>query len=148
MANVSEAVVPDVAQLCGLLEILFAQEAEFMPDRAAQARGLAMIIGSPDTGRILVLRDGEKVIGMVNLLFSVSTALGARVAVLEDVVVLPDYRGRGFGAKLVEAAIECAKANGCRRITLLTDADNRIGQALYARHGFKPSEMLPMRLFI
>jgi GNAT superfamily N-acetyltransferase len=127
--------------------MLFAQEAEFRPDRAAQERGLAMIVGHPETGRILVLREGGRVIGTACLLFSVSTALGERVATLEDVVLRPEVRGRGLGHKLLEGVAEFARANGIKRITLLTDADNARAQALYAKHGFAKSGMTVMRAF-
>jgi len=75
-----------------------------------------------------------------------STALGGRVALLEDMVVRPDARGRGAGSLLLRAAVEFARAAGCLRITLLTDADNAAAQRFYARHGFGQSAMIPMRL--
>jgi GNAT superfamily N-acetyltransferase len=148
MPLLSEATNADIPQLCGLLGILFSQEAEFAPDSALQERGLQMIIGNAEVGKILVLRDGEKVIGMANLLFSVSTALGARVAVLEDVVVRTDCRGKGFGTMLLKGAIVRAKKYGCARITLLTDSDNLRGQKFYMESGFKYSAMIPMRLML
>jgi hypothetical protein len=77
---VSIAVPGDITALCGLLQVLFSQEAEFRPDHEAQARGLAAIVGDPATGEILVARGGGRVLGMVSLLYTVSTALGARVA--------------------------------------------------------------------
>ena len=140
------ATLDDIPQLCELLALLFVQEAEFRPDRALQAAGLKRIIERPEAGRILVLRDGETIIAMVNLLFTVSTALGGRVALLEDMVVHPAHRGVGTGSTLLQAAIDVARSAGCRRITLLTDGDNRAAQRFYRRHGFEPSSMLPMRL--
>jgi hypothetical protein len=66
----------DIPALCQLLAVLFAQEAEFAPDPDAQRRGLARIIEHPETGTILVAREHGAAVGMVNLLFTVSTALG------------------------------------------------------------------------
>jgi GNAT superfamily N-acetyltransferase len=136
----------DIPALCELLALLFAQEAEFAPDASAQRRGLAGIIGDPRIGSILVAREDGAAVGMVNLLFTVSTALGERVALLEDMVVAPAARGRGVGAELLAHAIAHARARGCRRITLLTDGANEAAQRFYARHGFAASGMLPMRL--
>jgi GNAT superfamily N-acetyltransferase len=82
---------------------------------------------------------------MVGLLFTVSTALGARVAWLEDMVVAPEARGRGIGGALVDAALAQARAAGCRRVTLLTDADNADAHRFYRRHGFAASPMRPFR---
>lgn len=83
---------------------------------------------------------------MVNLLYTISTALGERVAILEDMVVSPSARSLGLGSALLEHAIDHARRQGCRRITLLTDAHNLDAQRFYARHGFARSSMLPMRL--
>ena len=57
----------------------------------------------------------HKVIGMVNLLFTVSTALGERVAMLEDMVVAPAARGTGVGSALLQHAIAFAQQQGARR---------------------------------
>jgi GNAT superfamily N-acetyltransferase len=144
--RIDVATSADIPALCELLALLFAQEAEFTPDRAAQAQGLQRIVGRLEVGRVLVAREGETVVGTAMLLFTVSTALGERVALLEDVVVAPQARRAGIGSQLLQAAIANARASGCRRITLLTDRTNAAAQAFYARHGFAASPMLPMRL--
>lgn len=146
--DISQANLDDIPQLCELLDLLFSQEAEFQLDHTAQVAGLQEIIKSPDCGRILVLRNGSSVIGMVNLLFTVSTALGGRVAILEDMIVRPEHRGGRAGSILLEAAIHFAKSAGCRRITLLTDRSNESARRFYIRHGFKLSKMVPMRLLL
>jgi len=135
----------DIPALCDLLGVLFSQEAEFKPDRHAQSIGLARIIDDPAVGQILVFRENGVPVGMVNLLYTMSTALGARVAMLEDMIVHPAARGRGVGSRLLEYAIGFAANAGCRRITLLTDATNLAAQRFYARHGFGHSTMIPMR---
>jgi len=146
MIEIVAATRADIPTLSALLGALFAQEHEFVPDPAAQARGLAAIIDDSRVGAVFVARRDGEVIGMVNLLFSISTALGARVAVLEDLVVAEAARGHGVGKALLAHVIDFARSVDCRRITLLTDHDNQRAQALYAAHGFSPSRMLPMRL--
>jgi len=142
---VDAASLDDIPQLCELLAILFAQEKEFEPDATRQAAGLQQIIENPDAGQILLLRDGEVAAGMVNLLYTVSTARGGRVALLEDMVVRPEWRGNGAGSILLAAAVDHAKAAGCSRITLLTDHANGAAIRFYRRHGFAASGMLPLR---
>lgn len=147
-SGVAVATPEDIPALCDLLAALFSQEAEFSVARDAQTRGLSGIIADARVGHILVLRDGARAIGMVNLLYTISTALGGKVAMLEDMVVHPDWRGAGNGSRLLSTAIEFARAQGCGRITLLTDGDNREAQRFYRRHGFTASSMVPMRLML
>ncbi|MGZ8929204.1 MAG: GNAT family N-acetyltransferase, partial [Methylobacter sp.] len=144
--QITPANASDIPALCELLNILFAQEADFKPDYEAQSRGLARIISSPEVGLVVVARQDGRVVGMVNLLYTVSTALGDRVALLEDVVVSPSVRGFGVGSRLMEHAIQFARLNGCKRITVLTDRENESAQRFYQKHGFGFSAMMPMRL--
>jgi GNAT superfamily N-acetyltransferase len=144
--QITPAKISDVPTLCELLSILFSQEAEFKPNHEAQRRGLTQIISNPEIGLIVVARQGSEVIGMANLLYTVSTALGERVALLEDMVVSPNARGSGIGSRLLEQAILLAHANGCKRITLLTDSTNEPAQRFYKTHGFGFSAMVPLRL--
>ena len=143
--EINLATVSDTPALSALLSILFTQEAEFQPDTVAQQRGLNAILTDPALGEILVARQNGQIVGMVNVLYSISTALGARVALLEDMVVAPAMRGSGLGSQLLAAAIKHAKQRGCLRITLLTDADNYAAQAFYQKQGFEKSSMIPLR---
>jgi GNAT superfamily N-acetyltransferase len=144
--RIHQATPEDIPRLCQLLAILFEQEADFLPDEARQSAALRAIIEHPEIGRILVLRKGEDAIAMVNLLYTVSTACGGKVALLEDMIVHPARRGDGLGSELLQAAISLARSEGCRRITLLTDRANDSAIRFYQRHGFGMSEMLPLRL--
>jgi len=146
--HIEAATEADLPALTKLLAVLFAQEAEFTPNPEAQHRGLLRIITNHDVGIVLVAKEDETVLGMVILLYTVSTALGERVALLEDMVVSPEARGRGVGSHLLKRAVSVAEAAGCLRITLLTDQLNLSAQRFYKRHGFTPSSMVPMRLHL
>ncbi len=143
--HIEQATAHDIPQLADLLAILFTQEADFRPDREKQMRGLRLIIDAPDRGRIFLARIGGEVVGMVSLLFTVSTAEGAAACWLEDLVVRPDGRGHGLGSRLLQHAVAYAQANGFARITLLTDRINEKAIRFYERHGFRRSEMVPLR---
>lgn len=140
------ATLTDIPVLSDLLSILFAQEAEFTPNPDAQANGLGLIVGNPAVGVVLVARLEGQVIAMVNLLYTVSTALGGKVAIMEDMVVHPDHRGSGTGSQLLAFAITYARKAGCKRISLLMDGDNESAQGFYGKQGFRMSEMKTMRL--
>jgi len=82
------------------------------------------------------------------LLYTMSTALGGRVAILEDMVVHPKHRNKGYGSLLLKAAITLAEQNNCLRITLLTDLKNNSAIKFYRQQGFVQSAMTPMRLML
>jgi GNAT superfamily N-acetyltransferase len=138
----------DIPALCQLLAILFSQEVEFQADQTVQASALTSLFDNPELGTLLIARDGTRPIAMVSLLYTVSTALGGRVALLEDMLVHPDYRNRAIGSQLLSHAVTVAREQGCRRITLLTDRENSAAQGFYRRQGFALSEMVPMRLLL
>jgi GNAT superfamily N-acetyltransferase len=50
-----------------------------------------------------------------------------------DVFVLPEYRGRGYGKRLVQAIMDHPSLQGLRRFTLATSD----AHSLYERFGFK-----------
>ncbi len=140
------ATTKDLPQLVELLGQLFEQEAEFTADATKQETALKLIFGNSALGKLYVAKDGAKVVAMASLLFTVSTAEGGRAALFEDLVVRPEYRNQGIGAKLLEYVIGQARAEGVLRLTLLTDMQNEQAQALYRRLGFVGSPMKPMRL--
>jgi GNAT superfamily N-acetyltransferase len=144
--RIIEATEMDVPELCDLLRLLFVQETEFHPDTSLQVAGLRQIVNHADRGRILVARDGARLVGMVSLFLTISTALGGPVALLEDMIVRHEYRRKGVGNRLLLAAMGLARSLDCRRITLLTDRTNEVAQRFYEKHGFNLSEMVPMRL--
>ena len=146
--HIEQATLEDLPQLTDLLFDLFTAEGDFVPNRAKQMRGLRLILEQPNRGRIFVLRQNGVILGMINLLFTISTAEGGFVILLEDVVVHRDYRGQGFGDKLLTHAIEYAKKKDFLRITLLTDRLNEDGQRFFKAHGFFQSKMIPLRLIL
>ena len=143
--EITPATIGDIPQLLPLLDMLFSQEDEFQPDHAAQRQGLEMIISSSGLGDILVAKQAGSVVGMISLLYTVSTALGAKVALLEDMIVSPEVRGSGVGSSLLVQAQKHAELTGCKRITLLSEHDNAFAHRFYERYGFKRSSMIPFR---
>ena len=95
-----------------------------------------------------MLRRDRAIVGMINLLFTISTAEGGFVMVLEDLVIHKKYRDHGYGARLLQHAIDFAKQKHFLRITLLTDRPEIRSQNFFKRHGFVESAMMPMRLFL
>jgi ribosomal protein S18 acetylase RimI-like enzyme len=144
----ASATPKDLQQMVELLGVLFEQEAEFRPDAAKQMQALEAILANPVIGRLYVAREARRVLAMASLLYTVSTVEGGKAAWFEDLVVHPDERNRGIGEALLKHVVAQARADGVRRITLLTDMQNERAQAMYRRVGFVGSPMRPMRLKI
>src|SRR5882762_3348535 len=110
--SVSEKVViepateADLDELSEMLGGLFAQESDFRPDKDKQLRGLRLIFEQPSRGRVFVLRRDGAIVGMINLLFTISTAEGGFVMLLEDLVVHKKFQGHGYGSKVPNYAID------------------------------------------
>lgn len=145
---IEPAIAEDLDELSSLLRELFSEESDFRPDKAKQLRGLRLIFEQPSRGRVFVLRRDRTIVGMINLLFTISTAEGGFVILLEDLVVHKEHRGRGYGSMLLDYAIEFARQKNFRRITLLTDRPELRSQSFFRKHGFYESPMLPMRLLL
>ncbi|MFX1411022.1 MAG: GNAT family N-acetyltransferase, partial [Promethearchaeota archaeon] len=57
--------------------------------------------------------------------------------------VLPSHQGRGAGAGLIRAAVDEARAQGLTVIRVATTNDDLLALALYQRHGFRLTGLLP-----
>ena len=132
---IEPAIFEDLDELSNLLGELFSEEKDFRPNKQKQLQGLRLIFEDPSRGRVFVLRRDRTIVGMINLLFTISTAEGGFVLLLEDLVVHDSFRGHGYGSQFL-------------RITLLTDRPELRSQNFFKRHGFYESPMLPMRLLI
>lgn len=64
---------------------------------------------------VLFVLDGEKEVGFALFFHNFSTFLGRAGLYLEDLFVLPEYRGRGFGKALLKRLAQIAKERECGR---------------------------------
>ena len=90
----------------------------------------------------------DKIIGSVALLYSISTALGGKVATIEDMIISKEYRNLGYGKLLFNEALEFSKSRNCLRATLLTDFNNENAIRFYKKFGFFTSQMIPLRILL
>jgi GNAT superfamily N-acetyltransferase len=143
--RVEPATIEDLPALIELVMNLLEASGDFSPDRTVQGHGLKLILEQPSRGRIFVVRNQEQIFGMVNLLFTISTACGGFVILMEDVVIHRDHRGQGYGTMLMDYVEEFAKKKHFKRITLLTDRISADSQEFFKKQGFESSNMIPMR---
>jgi GNAT superfamily N-acetyltransferase len=84
----------------------------------------------------VALRDGAA-IGFTQLYPSFSSAVLARIYILNDLFVDPSARRTGAGAALLAGAAYYARRVGALRLVLSTELTNTAAQALYERSSWK-----------
>jgi ribosomal protein S18 acetylase RimI-like enzyme len=88
-------------------------------------------------GMLALLAFAEQEPVGVAVCFSGFSTFRARALLnVHDLAVLPDWRGRGIGRRLLRAAEGVARERGCCKVTLEVRGDNAAALALYARLGY------------
>ena len=105
---------------------------------ARLAEGVARALTGDGRALILVSRERSRPVGVAYLSFHWPLEAGAWVMWLEELYVLPERRGRGIGAVLLQAALDVARERGCVAADLEVVASHARAANLYARAGFRP----------
>ena len=89
--------------------------------------------------RCLIVRDGETLCAMVNLMDAAMTQDGARLEAtyIFAAATRPEYRGRGLMSRMLGRSFELGRAWGKDLSILLTENDSLF--AYYARLGYAPA---------
>jgi GNAT superfamily N-acetyltransferase len=149
MVFIRNAEVCDIDAMIGLLETLFAIETDFSFDSGRQRRGLSRMIGGCMKHKTIKVAETQgRVVGMASAQTVISTAEGGLAALVEDVVVDADFRGRGIGRRLVESLHGWAENLGVTRFQALVDTENRPALAFYRKNGWQPTRLACMRRLI
>lgn len=88
------------------------------------------------TSVVLLAEVDGSVCGLLVAFENFSTFTVRSMINIHDVIVLPEYRGRGIGRALLRGIIEIAGERGCSRITLEVRKDNLPARQLYKSVGF------------
>jgi ribosomal protein S18 acetylase RimI-like enzyme len=87
------------------------------------------------SGRTYLLIDGTSIVGTYELRMQKHRC--SHIATLGSFAMHPAFRGRGFGAKVIEEIVDVARSRGLRRLELLVEVDNPRAIRFYERHGFE-----------
>ena len=85
---------------------------------------------------IFLALEDARAVAFTQLYPSFSSVSMARICILNDLFVAPEARGRGTGAKLLQAAAEYGKSTGAVRLVLSTEVTNTAAQSVYERSGW------------
>jgi ribosomal protein S18 acetylase RimI-like enzyme len=144
MMTIRTAELTDIDTLVLLLAELFQIEADFQIDASKQRAGLELLLNS-QTAWVFVAQADDKVVGMCSLQQLISTAEGAKVGLIEDLIVNADYRGQGIGQQLLRYVENWAKEQGLKRLQLLADKNNQSALDFYVRQDWKTTQLIALR---
>jgi ribosomal protein S18 acetylase RimI-like enzyme len=92
--------------------------------------------------QLMVAEEGGQVVGCLQLcILPGLSSQGVSRGLIEDVRVASDRRSRGIGEKLVQWAVNEARAKGCKLVELLTHHTRTDAQRFYERLGFARSHV-------
>lgn len=90
-------------------------------------------------GAIFVAEEDQRVVGFVCVFpyepFDPGLNEPATVALISDVIVLPEFRGKGIGKELMGAAESFAKESGADQVSLFVLANNP-ARLFYRQNGY------------
>lgn len=105
------------------------------------------LFGEGSNAQALICSQGDAPIGFAVYFFNYSTWLGKSGLYLEDLFVLPEYRGVGAGKALLKHLAVMAVARGCGRFEWSVLDWNEPAIAFYESIGAKPqNEWIGYRL--
>ncbi|MET8813134.1 GNAT family N-acetyltransferase [Streptomyces sp. NPDC004549] len=101
----------------------------------------------PPENHLAAELDG-RLVGYVRICQPVPLAVNAHVRQIQGIAVAEEARGLGVGRALVRGAVELARAQGARRLTLRVLGHNTPARGLYESEGFKVEGVFPEEFFI
>jgi GNAT superfamily N-acetyltransferase len=87
-------------------------------------------------GLQLIARDSRAAAaGFATIFWTWSTTTASRIAVMNDLYLAPEARGRGLAGRLIDACAERSAEAGATRLEWQTAPENARAQAVYDRAG-------------
>jgi GNAT superfamily N-acetyltransferase len=104
-------------------------------DREARERLIPGLRGHPTT-LVMLAFDEDRPVGAATCFVGFSTFAARPLVNIHDLVVLPEFRGKGLGRRLMEAVEQRARDLGCCKITLEVLDRNERALCAYKAFGF------------
>src|SRR6266446_1002814 len=86
---IEPATEADLDELSDLLGELFSEESDFRPNKEKQLRGLRLIFEQPNRGRVFVLRRDHSIVGMINLLSTITVVPVIAAVTADELIFAP-----------------------------------------------------------
>ena len=90
-------------------------------------------------GCLFGYRKNNKIVAFATIYFSFTSSILSKVAVMNDLYTLEEYRKQGIAKQLIKYCEKFAKDKGAKRLQWVTAPDNITAQNVYKSIGAKQS---------
>ncbi len=142
MVSIRQANASDEQEILALLRI-YCEEANTPLSDDHLLAGLKPLLEENQHGVVLVA-ETEKIIGYSILTWGWGIESGGQEALVDEMLITPNERGKGIGEQLLQASLEGAKQQGVKVVFLETEKDNPRSRNLYTRVGFEEESSIWM----
>jgi GNAT superfamily N-acetyltransferase len=118
-----------------MMEELWAHE-KVPFDAAAIRAALEVLFAEPDLGRVWIVSVEESVAGYAMGTWGFSTEQGGRFLLLDELFVLPPFRGRGVASATLAFVEREAGREGAGAVRIEVSEENGAARELYRRAGY------------
>ncbi|HVG39079.1 MAG TPA: GNAT family N-acetyltransferase [Pyrinomonadaceae bacterium] len=132
------AQIYDADILLELMREFYAVEHLTFVEETARA-AVRQLLANPEYGAVFLARGGEEeqFAGYVVVTFGFSLEFHGRNALVDELYVRENFRGRGVGGECLRHVEGFCRREGVRFLHLEVDRANTRAQALYRRAGFR-----------
>jgi GNAT superfamily N-acetyltransferase len=143
LASPRLATIADARLVAELLDRFNREYDTPTPGPSVLTRRLERLLGRAD---VCALLAGHPVVGLALLTLRPSVWYDGPVAVLDELYVVPDQRGRGAGTALLKAAEGVCRDRGAELLEINVDGEDTDARRFYERHGYvnrEPTQIEP-----
>lgn len=98
-------------------------------------------LNSEELINMLIFEENGKPVGFANLMTIFSVWSHGRAIILDDLYIIPEARGKGYGKKSLKFVEEFAKERKYKRLQFQSEETNANAKGFYSAMGYMPTDM-------
>jgi GNAT superfamily N-acetyltransferase len=136
--EIRPATSDDETAVLALLEELFEPPGGFPPGYTPERGRLGFRSAlAEDDADVLLAVDGDRIVGLASVYADIQSIRFGKRCWLQDLVTTGEYRSRGVGRALLDAATEWARERGCSHLELSSGLGRVDAHRFYEREGMQ-----------
>ena len=104
--------------------------------RERSRRAAEHLFTHPETGGVWFIEADSQIAGYIAITACFSLEFAGAFALLDELYLLPEWRGRGLGRQAIAFAERWSKSHGCESLRLEVHVENERALRLYLSAGF------------